>query len=205
MEQTRNLRQSYLSKEFENLILLNDFINLRDKGREIHNAIFAYVKGLLKDYEAAEDVISEVQINAWHNRDSYNPNRKLESWLYAIAQNASWSYKRKNKRWRNALSLDENKTTLLDYDSFDSCLSPLEYLESLETQEQEITARKTVKECIEKLPIDLRQVINLVYYERLHYKNAAEKLGIPIGTLKSKINRSKEKLRELLKQNKKAA
>lgn len=181
--------------EADNLALLDDFVNLRDEGRNLYNSVFRYVKRELDNYDAAEDVMIEVQLKAWSKRDTYDSSRRLMSWLFSIAHNSCRDYQRKNKRWNRRVRLEddlgvseeEGKAYVLAGDY----VSPLDKMEEDEN-------RARLKTAVERLPDRLRSVVTLVGYYGLEQKDVAEILGIPRGTLKSRLNKAKMDLREQL-------
>lgn len=169
----------------KNLQLLDDFINLRGEGRELYKSIFKYIRDYLRGcFEDAEDVIIETQLNAWKNRNKYDSSKRLEPWLYTIATNACRDYQRKRKSRIKLVtnlpdSYDEPKQ---NYDVEDKNTNPSL---SLELEETSVQFRKIVK----RLPEKLREPIILVYYQGLKYREAAEKLRISIGTVKTRLRR----------------
>ncbi len=187
--------------------LLDDFINLREDGRGLYNAIFKYVQNQLGgDYDTAEDVMIQTQLNAWSKRNTYDSFRKLQSWLFAIASHACIDYQRKNKRWINRVPLEKiainNPNSEEDgFLGYDIEANDKSAYDKLVLQEDAEAIRKRVQ-C---LPNKMREAIVLVYFEGRKYKEVAEELGIPVGTVNSRLNSGLKLLEELFEGRRSAA
>lgn len=137
------------------------------------------------DAQVAEDAAQETFIQAWIHLSSYRPNTSLRSWLYRIAVNAATDMLRKEKRiLPNALE---------DLQLKDPQPGP----EAHFFQEERNTL---VQKAILSLPDACRAVLVLREYEGLSYHEIADALGIPVGTVMSRLNYARKLLKERLGQ-----
>jgi RNA polymerase sigma-70 factor (ECF subfamily) len=125
----------------------------------------------------------------------FEEGRKFRPWLYTIATNQAIDAQRRNKRHR-MVSLDRRTNTEVN----DTAGSLMQLLESREAGPQarlEIAERETwTKNAVAQLPENLRAVVMLVYYQGMKYHEAAEVLGVPVGTVKSRLHSAVLKLNE---------
>ena len=138
--------------------------------------------------EAAEDCGQEAMIRIWRNLANYRGECALESWVYRIAANCCMDWLRKKKRDRS-VSIEPMKEQ--GFDPADS---------SPGTEDQVIAKdeRSRLREAIALLPEDQREALVLTQLERVPYEDAARMLDVSEGTVKSRVNRAKAKLKEIL-------
>lgn len=142
------------------------------------------------DRQLAEDVTQEAFIAAWRGIGSFKGG-SFKAWLYKIALNQARDLHRRNARHR-AGSLDE----LLEQ-------GPVSGLETRDQEGPEASAlasasRRHLEDCLRKLPEDYRTVVLLSDVQGLSYEEMAESLGLPLGTVKSRLFRARGALRKLL-------
>ena len=150
--------------------------------------LFNYLCRYLRDRALAEEVFQTVFLRVHQKAQLYEPGRAFRPWLYSIATHQAIDALRKAGR-RRMTSLDtvhgQNEmdgTTLLDLLE-DRTSGPLAQLEE---HERSAWARQAVDE----LPHALRDVVLLVYFQGLKFREAAEALGIPLGTVKSRMHQA---------------
>lgn len=138
--------------------------------------------------EAAEDCGQETMIRIWRNLDSYRGDCALESWVYRIAANCCMDWLRKKKRDRSE-SIEPMREQ--GFDPADS---------SPGTEEQVVAKddRSRLREAIRLLPEDQREALILTQLEKVSYEEAARLLEVSEGTVKSRVNRAKTRLKEIL-------
>ena len=138
--------------------------------------------------ESAEDCGQETMIRIWRSLDSYRGDCALESWVYRIAANCCMDYLRKKKRDKS-VSMEPMREQ--GFDPADP---------SLGTEEQVVAAdeQKRLREAIAQLPEDQREALILTQLEKVPYEEAAKLLGVSEGTIKSRVNRAKARLKEIL-------
>ena len=138
--------------------------------------------------ESAEDYGQETMIRIWRSLDSYRGDCALESWVYRIAANCCMDYLRKKKRDKS-VSMEP-----MQEQGFDPA-DP-----SPGTEEQVVAAdeQKRLREAITMLPEDQREALIMTQLEKVPYEEAAKLLGVSEGTIKSRVNRAKARLKEIL-------
>lgn len=137
------------------------------------------------DAQVAEDAAQETFIQAWLHLSSYRPQTSLRNWLYRIAVNTATDMLRKEKRiLPNALE---------DLSLKDPQLGP----EALFSQEEQTAL---IQKAILSLPEACRAVLVLREYEALSYREIADALDIPVGTVMSRLNYARKLLKERLEQ-----
>jgi len=161
--------------------------------RELYN----YLRHYLGDAQMAADVFQTTFLQVHLKRDTFEPGRKVRPWLYTIATHQAIDAQRKNRRHR-MVSLDrrrgsesgEDVAALIDLlDAGES--EPLENLDAAEREQ-------AVHDAVAALPDALRQTVALVYYQGMKYREAADVMAIPVGTVKSRLHAAVYRLHETL-------
>jgi RNA polymerase sigma-70 factor, ECF subfamily len=157
------------------------------------NSIFQLGYRMLGNRHEAEDIAQEAFIRAYVNIKTFNQDLKFSTWLFRIATNLCIDRIRKKKP-DYYLDAEVSGTDGLTMYSQLSSNSPLpeNELESLELQE-------AVQKEILKLPEKYRSVIVLKYMEELSLNEISEILDMPLGTVKTRIHRGREALRQQLR------
>lgn len=160
--------------------------------------LFNFLRHYLGDAESAEDIFQTTFLQVHLKCDQFEEGRTFRPWLYRIATNQAIDLRRKTKRY-HVISLDESCDASQESPAFVDMLSGNEVdpMDDTITQEQ----IKQVREAVEQLPELLKQVLYLVYFQGMKYRDAAESLGIPFGTIKSRLNAAVKKLNTLLADN----
>ncbi|WP_223703149.1 RNA polymerase sigma factor SigW [Sutcliffiella deserti] len=155
--------------------------------------IFQLVYRMVGNAHEAEDVAQEAFIRAYININSYDINRKFSTWLYRIATNLTIDRIRKKKPdyYLDAEVAGTDGLTMYSQVAADIAL-PEEEVESLELQNE-------IQRQILKLPDKYRSVIVLKYIDELSLIEISEILEIPVGTVKTRIHRGREALRQQLR------
>jgi RNA polymerase sigma-70 factor (ECF subfamily) len=159
--------------------------------------LFGYLRHYLGSAEQAEDVFQLTFLQVHLKCEQFEPGRRVRPWLYTIATNQAIDLQRRNRRHRMA-SLDRRNRGDSEDESgtlgqlLDSAVpDPAEETESAEH-------RENVRRAVDDLPESARQVVLLVYFQGLKYREAAEVLSIPVGTVKSRLHTAIQKLSETL-------
>jgi RNA polymerase sigma-70 factor (ECF subfamily) len=162
--------------------------------RRYESELFSYLRRYLGDAEMAEDAFQAAFLQVHLKCEKFEAGRAFRPWLYTIATNQAIDAQRRSRRHR-MVSLDragsnhgEEVGKLLDL-LVSSEASPTAQLSADERKEW-------VGRAIAELPQTLRDVIQLVYFQDLKYREAAEALGIPVGTVKSRMHAAVAKLNE---------
>lgn len=161
--------------------------------------LFNYLRHYLGDAKMAEDVFQDTFLQVHLKCDQFAPGRRVRPWLYTVATNRAIDLQRRNRRHR-AASLDRESKSHAGSE-------PRALVELLESSQpgpaeeaQWAERRKQVRQAVESLPEPTRQVVILVYFQGLKYREAADVLSVPLGTVKSRLHAAIEKLRETLTQ-----
>jgi RNA polymerase sigma-70 factor (ECF subfamily) len=150
------------------------------------NSLYAFLKQFLNRTDLVEDVFQETFLQLFTSRKSFDPERPLRPWLFTIAANKAKDALRKSQRTSAVpigaisesqdMSFDEMLNSL-DADN----VVPYDELERNETAAQ-------VNEVIAGMPENLREILVLSYFNKFSYKQMADVLSIPIGTVKSRLH-----------------
>ncbi len=156
----------------------------------IHHFIFRYTKNT----QDSEDLVQETFMRVYRCRDSYQRIARFSTWLYTIAGNLVKTHYRKEKRMQlvsingsNTVDKPEAKWELPD-DSF----CPDQVVEN-------DMILSHVKEAVNMLSDEFKQIVIMRDIQNLSYEEIMEITGLPMGTVKSRINRARVKLQESLK------
>ncbi len=152
-----------------------------------------YIYRFLGDMKECEDLLQETFLRVYRNRHSYRRIAKYSTWLYTIAGNLARSEYRKRKR-RRLYSLQSVNRDDEEYEVEipDETFSPDTHTES-QLQDRHI------QEALKQIPEEFREVVVLRDVQQLAYEEIAEITGLPMGTVKSRINRGRTKLQGLLR------
>jgi RNA polymerase sigma-70 factor (ECF subfamily) len=157
--------------------------------------LYSYLRRYLGDAPMAEDAFQATFLQVHLKCDQFEEGRKFRPWLYTIATNQAIDAQRRNKRHKN-VSLDRNTKP----EGSDDVGTLMDLLTSKEpSPELRIEAnqrRDWIRESVEALPDGLREAVHLVYYQGLKYREAADILTIPVGTVKSRLHSAILKLNE---------
>jgi RNA polymerase sigma-70 factor (ECF subfamily) len=155
----------------------------------LSGVLFSVAYRVLNNETAAEDVLQDVFIQIWEKAPLYNP---------AIGKPLTWALTLTRNKAIDRLRLTQRRIRLQDkvqqesevFEQFDA-RSSFEAFASAE-------ASKLVREAMEKLSQDQRQVIELAFFSSMTQSEIAELLNLPLGTIKARIRRGMIKLRELI-------
>jgi len=155
---------------------------IRRYRRELYNMLVRFVR----DRNAAEDIFQETFLQVHQSADTFDTSRRFKPWLFTIAANKARDYLRKRTR-RPSARLDAPVSgeagegqTFIDLMEGDLPL-PEQTL-----AEGEVAQR--VRDTVDQLPEHLQEILLLAYFQKLPYKEIAETLHIPLGTVKSRLH-----------------
>ena len=141
--------------------------------------------------ETASDCAQEAMIRIWRSLGGYRGECAFESWVYRIAANCSMDAMRKQKRDKSE-SIEPMREAGFD---------PPDPEPGTEEKVIAEERRRKLRECIARLPEDQREALILTQLEGVSYEEAAARLGTSEGTVKSRVNRAKAKLKEWLEED----
>lgn len=136
---------------------------------------------LTRDADEAKDIAQDAFLRAYRRLETFHPDRPFSRWLFVIARNASLDAIRRRRR---AAALPAS-------DELPAELGPEDY--ALRNDEAE-----RVQHALEVLPEHYRSVLQLYYVSGLRYREIADALGIPLGTVKTYLSRAKRRMRDEL-------
>jgi RNA polymerase sigma factor, sigma-70 family len=165
--------------------------------RKYENFVYNTVYHAIGNRDDAFDVSQEVFIKAYRALKNFRGDCKFSTWLYKIAMNASKDYIRDKSKHRTV--------SLSDWTDDDISMKPPEIIEEAVTANPEESyerdeQRDAVRKAIANLSEDHRNVIVLRDIEGYSYEEIAEMLDIEVGTVKSRINRARNAVKENLKE-----
>lgn len=139
----------------------------------------------------AEDVVQETFLRVFKNKHLYRDVAKFSTWIYTIAGNLAKTELRRRKR-RRVFSLSQMGYENKDYDVPDTIFTPDRVVDN------KIKGSEIRKE-IDDLPVKFREVVVLRDIHEFSYEEISHILNIPIGTVKSRVNRGRLRLQKQLK------
>jgi RNA polymerase sigma-70 factor (ECF subfamily) len=157
--------------------------------------LYSYLRRFLNDAAAAEDAFQATFMQVHLKCDQYENERKVRPWLYTIATNQAIDLQRRSKRHK-LVSLDRRERDGGEDDA-GTLLNLLESREAAPTANLETDERQQwIRNAVAELPETLRVPLNLIYYQGLKYREAADVLNVPVGTVKSRLHTAVLKLNE---------
>jgi RNA polymerase sigma factor (sigma-70 family) len=151
---------------------------------ECYSALGPMVLGYLRRFvsrDESEDVLQRVFYEIWRNRDRYDPTRSLEAWVLGIARKRAIDQLR--RRHANVVPIEE----LRDIAGEDGRDLAERYARASE-----------VRGALERLPREQREVLTLAYFGDLTQTEIADRLGVPLGTVKARTFRGLRRLADLI-------
>ena len=153
---------------------------LRDELLAAVPALRAFAYSLTEDWHRTDDLVQDTLVRAWANIDRFERGSSLNAWLFTILRNQFYSVYRKRRRevedpdgaYAGRLRTHPEQQSHLDFEDFRKALA--------------------------KLPPHHREALLLVGAEGLPYHEVAAICGVPLGTIKSRVNRARESLSSLL-------
>lgn len=156
------------------------------------DSVVAFLRRMLGDTEDARDVAQLTFLRVWENLPRYDPTFAFSTWLFRIAGNAAIDHLRRRKVRPLPLEIpvgEDGESRVAE--PRESRPDPLEDL----TRRR---LREALAAAIDRLPDDYRELISLRHYGEMPYEEIAELKGMPLGTVKNKLFRARQALRDLL-------
>ncbi|WP_433989779.1 ECF RNA polymerase sigma factor EcfG (plasmid) [Pseudoseohaeicola sp. NH-UV-7] len=143
----------------------------------------AFALSLTRDVSRADDLVQDTVVKAWTNIDKFQPGTNMRAWLFTILRNTFYSERRKAKR--EVADIDGVLTDqIAEKPAHDGRLAMADF-----------------RKVFEQLPDEQREALMLVGAQGFSYIDAAQMCGVAVGTIKSRVNRGRKTLAELLKLN----
>jgi RNA polymerase sigma-70 factor, ECF subfamily len=162
--------------------------------RRYERELYSYLRRYLGDAEMAEDAFQAAFLQVHLKCQQYEPGRTFRPWLYTIATHQAIDAQRRGRRHRmvsldrQGVSAGEDVGKLLDL-LVSKELTPAATASATEQQ-------AWLREMVDQLPDALRDVVHLIYFQDMKYREAADSLNIPVGTVKSRMHAAVAKLNE---------
>ena len=164
------------------------YVELVNRYRDrLINFVYRYVG----TREEAEDIVQDTFVKLFQKKDYYRPISEFSTWIFTIASNLAKTELRKRKR-RKVSYLSQLGMEEKDFDI------PVE-----DTTDEEMVGEFTesqIQNAIQSLQLHFRTALILRDIEELSYEEISKILDVPLGTIKSRINRARLQLQEMLKQ-----
>ena len=163
-------------------VLEGDVDSFRLLVERYQRPVIRMIRNIIEDYHVCEDIGQDVFLTAYEKLASFDPSRSnFSTWLFTIARNKSINAIKK-KKLLSISNLPENSDSSRPADS----LTQKEFFDQLDRVLQDLPAKQ-------------KTAFVLAEFEKLPYEQIAQIEGVRIGTIKSRINRAKDKLRSALK------
>jgi RNA polymerase sigma-70 factor (ECF subfamily) len=157
--------------------------------RRYQRPITGYIFRMLGDYEASLDVSQEVFIKVYNSLSRYSSDYKFSTWLYRIAHNAAIDHMRRNSVSPQSLETENADGTYQ---------LQIESPNPTPEQDRERSEWRTeIEKVVKRLPSAYRELILLRHSQDLSYDEIAEVTGLPLGTVKNRLFRAREMMREI--------
>lgn len=146
-------------------------------------ALYGVIGKIIGFGEEAEDAMQEVFVKIWNNSEKYNPNKgRIYTWILNITRNHCVDFLR-SKRHNNSIQTISMTNREGMYDEGSVSWDP---------------AVMGIREIVDKLPEDQKQIIDLVYFKGYTQSEISDEFNIPLGTVKSRLRLAMNKLRAVL-------
>ena len=162
--------------------LAGDVSAFNELMRAHENRVFGVCLRMLRDREAALDATQETFLTVFRKADRYRAEAAFSTWLYRVAVNTCYDQLRRSKRHRS--------------DEFPDHYEPPD--PKAGDQLEAVEVRPDVEEALDAIPADFRAAVILVDIEGLALETVADLLGVPVGTVKSRVFRGRRHLAERL-------
>jgi RNA polymerase sigma-70 factor (ECF subfamily) len=158
-------------------------------GIEYIDGLYSYALVLTRNRSEAEDLVQETYVRAIAAMDRLRGGSNVKGWLFTILRNIWLNQLRQRRTTPQMLEID------VDESAANSVVEPSKDPHAAYVSKVE---RDYVREAIQKLPLDFREIILLREYEGLSYQEIATVLNCPAGTVMSRLGRARSKLKTLL-------
>ncbi len=156
-------------------------------------ALYSFAVYLCHDRETAKDLVQETYLRAWQHWESFQPGTNCKAWLFTILRNLYINFYRARLRTPETLSYAEHSEEELP-----AMPSPEVATPSVETDFYRTALDEEIVRALHALPEASRTIVILCDIEEFSYEDVAQMLGIPIGTVRSRLHRARMRLAQLL-------
>lgn len=179
--------------EMVRAVLDGDATAYRGLVEKYQTRVYNMVYGMVRNREDARDITQESFVKAFNNLKSFRLESSFYTWLYRIAMNLSIDFTRKRKR-REISGFEEDIASRDD----DGGIAEVHNVDNPRKNLERKQLYDKIMESLDKLPADQKQVILLRELEGLSYKEISDVMGIPEGTVMSRLFYARKKMQKLL-------
>jgi RNA polymerase sigma-70 factor (ECF subfamily) len=173
-------RSAHLERELARRFAAGDVGALREVYDRYAGAVLTVALQRLGHRQLAEEAVQDTFVKAWRAADRFDADRELSPWLYEIARRAAADIARRERRRPATTALPP------DLAAAEAC--------SLDAAWETWQVRCALRD----LPVDERELVRLTHYVGLSQSQIAERLGLPLGTVKSRLHRAHHRLAGVL-------
>jgi RNA polymerase sigma-70 factor (ECF subfamily) len=159
--------------------------------RRYKDPLYNFTNRLLGDSIYSEDIVQETFLRVYRNKDRYHQVAKFSTWIYTIASNLAKTELRR-RRIRNFFSISSKGSDERDYDLLDVGTD-------VEREVDGVLKNEIILREINALPAHFREAVLLRDMENFSYEEISQILKIPLGTVKSRVNRGRSRLQKKLR------
>ncbi|HKH46005.1 MAG TPA: sigma-70 family RNA polymerase sigma factor [Thermoanaerobaculia bacterium] len=159
--------------------------------------VYSLIVRMVQDPGTAEDLAQEVFIKAFRRLDSYDPVRKLSSWLFKIAHNATIDHLRRHAP--ETVPLDGGKERDEEHRGGLAAVLSDESSEDPSAAAERKDMARSLERAIGRLRPEYREVVVLFYVEGASYQEICDAMDLPLGTVKTNLHRARKELAEEMK------
>jgi RNA polymerase sigma-70 factor, ECF subfamily len=167
---------------------INDFDILVQRYK---NRLMNFVYRFVKDFDVAEDIVQETFLRVFRKRHEYKAIANFSTWIFTIAGNLAKSELRRRKRWK-FLSIDAVNEDEKTFELPDTGMEP-DRVTSVKMLEE------SVQSAIDSLKSKYKEALILRDVEGMSYQQISDIVGVPVGTVKSRVNRARLRIQKKLK------
>lgn len=150
----------------------------------LFDQLYNFARWLTQDRSEADDLVQETYAKALRGFSSFQPGTNFRAWMFRILRNAFLSSK---SGLKNTIPLEEENEPAPDQSTPESLLLAQ-------------ADRDTVRAALTELPVHLREILLLCEVEEMSYQEIGQTLGIPVGTVMSRLFRARQALRKVLQE-----
>jgi RNA polymerase sigma-70 factor, ECF subfamily len=158
------------------------------------DALYRTARRLTRNDQAAEDLVQDALERAYTHYDRFQPGTNMRAWLFRILSNLAISQYRRRSTAPTIESLDEGD----EFSLYDQLQASGDAESDVESRVLDMLGEESIRAAIEALPMEFRMVVLLADVEGFAYKEIAEILGIPRGTVMSRLFRGRRLLQRSL-------
>jgi RNA polymerase sigma factor (sigma-70 family) len=164
-------------RELAERFVAGDAEVVREVYARLSGPVFSVAMSRLEDRGLAEEAVQETFVKAWRKAATFDPARELSPWLYQIARRTAADIQRREQR-RPVNTSSGFVEPIVDED--------VTFVDAWE--------RWAVRRALDELPPEERELLRLAHYARLSQSEMAQRLGVPVGTVKSRLHRAHRRL-----------